>query len=121
MTRQLVLSASFLGLLAAGACAKDKHPSDEPRPAQEAPAPAATEKTPAAPPADDAKASAGASGATDTKKSPPPTGGDPAAVSHAGHRHEASDPYSCPMHPDESGKDKDATCPVCGMKLVPRK
>jgi Cu(I)/Ag(I) efflux system membrane fusion protein len=41
----------------------------------------------------------------------------PAAAEHAGHRHERSDPYYCPMHPEETGKDASARCPLCGMKL----
>jgi Cu(I)/Ag(I) efflux system membrane fusion protein len=41
----------------------------------------------------------------------------PIAAGHAGHRHEASDPYYCPMHPEETGKDAYARCPLCGMKL----
>jgi Cu(I)/Ag(I) efflux system membrane fusion protein len=40
-----------------------------------------------------------------------------AAQDHAGHRHEPSDPYYCPMHPEETGKDASARCPLCGMKL----
>ena len=41
----------------------------------------------------------------------------PQAANHAGHRHEANDPYYCPMHPEETGKDGSARCPLCGMKL----
>jgi multidrug efflux pump subunit AcrA (membrane-fusion protein) len=44
----------------------------------------------------------------------------PAAAAHTGHRHEASDAYYCPMHPEETGKDASARCPLCGMKLVPK-
>jgi Cu(I)/Ag(I) efflux system membrane fusion protein len=40
-----------------------------------------------------------------------PTGG------HAGHRHEASDVYYCPMHPEETSPGPDGRCPICGMKL----
>lgn len=39
---------------------------------------------------------------------------------HAGHRHEPSDPYICPMHPVETGLDASARCPICGMRLEPR-
>jgi Cu(I)/Ag(I) efflux system membrane fusion protein len=42
----------------------------------------------------------------------------PAPGAHAGHRHEASDPYYCPMHPEETGKDASARCPLCGMQLA---
>jgi membrane fusion protein, copper/silver efflux system len=44
-----------------------------------------------------------------------------AAVSHSGHRHEASDPYYCPMHPEETSNDANARCPICGMKLEKRR
>jgi membrane fusion protein, copper/silver efflux system len=43
------------------------------------------------------------------------------AGAHAGHRHEPSDPYFCPMHPEETGIDDDARCPICGMKLEARR
>ena len=49
-----------------------------------------------------------------TKGSAQPAGGSGA---HAGHRHDPSDPYRCPMHPEETGKDASARCPICGMKL----
>lgn len=39
---------------------------------------------------------------------------------HAGHRHEPSDPYFCPMHPEETGLDENARCPLCKMKLEKR-
>lgn len=39
---------------------------------------------------------------------------------HAGHRHEPTDPYACPMHPEETGADVNARCPICGMRLEPR-
>ena len=45
----------------------------------------------------------------------------PTADGHAGHRHEPSDPYYCPMHPEETANAPGATCPVCKMELVPRK
>lgn len=60
---------------------------------------------------------------------PQANGGDGAAQkqvrpaapqSHAGHRHEPSDPYICPMHPEETGPDVSARCPICRMKLEPR-
>jgi Cu(I)/Ag(I) efflux system membrane fusion protein len=44
----------------------------------------------------------------------------PQAADHAGHRHEVSDPYYCPMHPEETGKNASARCPLCGMKLEPK-
>lgn len=40
--------------------------------------------------------------------------------SHAGHRHVPTDPYVCPMDPDETGLTSDARCPVCHMRLEPR-
>ncbi|HEX6274284.1 MAG TPA: efflux RND transporter periplasmic adaptor subunit [Polyangiaceae bacterium] len=43
------------------------------------------------------------------------------AISHEGHRHEPSDPYYCPMHPEETATDANARCPICKMKLVARK
>ena len=42
------------------------------------------------------------------------------AADHAGHRHAATDPYFCPMHPEETGTDEKARCPICEMKLVKR-
>ncbi len=39
---------------------------------------------------------------------------------HAGHRHVPTDPYVCPMDPDETGLTSDARCPVCKMRLEPR-
>ncbi len=42
------------------------------------------------------------------------------AVSHEGHRHNPSDPYFCPMHPEETGADESARCPLCKMKLEKR-
>jgi Cu(I)/Ag(I) efflux system membrane fusion protein len=39
------------------------------------------------------------------------------AGEHAGHRHNPSDPYFCPMHPEETGLDASARCPICEMKL----
>ncbi len=39
------------------------------------------------------------------------------AVDHAGHRHEPTDAYYCPMHPEETGTDANARCPLCKMKL----
>jgi membrane fusion protein, copper/silver efflux system len=42
------------------------------------------------------------------------------SADHAGHRHEPSDPYFCPMHPDETGTDESARCPICKMKLEKR-
>lgn len=46
----------------------------------------------------------------------------PAATAgeHAGHRHDPSDPYFCPMHPEETGVDANARCPICEMKLERR-
>jgi len=44
----------------------------------------------------------------------------PDSASHAGHRHEASDRFICPMHPEETGVDASARCPICGMKMVER-
>jgi len=42
------------------------------------------------------------------------------AAEHAGHRHEPSDLYFCPMHPNETGADESARCPICRMKLEKR-
>jgi membrane fusion protein, copper/silver efflux system len=42
------------------------------------------------------------------------------AATHQGHRHEPSDPFVCPMHPEETGQDASARCPICKMKLEPR-
>lgn len=39
---------------------------------------------------------------------------------HAGHRHNPDDPYACPMHPEETGLDAKARCPICGMFLEKR-
>jgi hypothetical protein len=36
------------------------------------------------------------------------------------HSHEHATTYTCPMHP-EIIRDKPGNCPICGMKLVPRK
>lgn len=39
---------------------------------------------------------------------------------HDGHRHHPTDPYFCPMHPEETATDEKARCPICEMKLVKR-
>lgn len=39
------------------------------------------------------------------------------SAAHAGHRHNPADPYFCPMHPEETGVDDSARCPICKMKL----
>ncbi|MFT3921858.1 MAG: efflux RND transporter periplasmic adaptor subunit [Myxococcales bacterium] len=39
---------------------------------------------------------------------------------HEGHRHEPSDPYFCPMHPEETGDEASDRCPLCSMKLEQR-
>ena len=36
------------------------------------------------------------------------------------HSHEHATTYTCTMHP-EIIRDKPGNCPICGMKLVPRK
>jgi hypothetical protein len=36
------------------------------------------------------------------------------------HPHEHATTYTCPMHP-EIIRDKPGNCPICGMKLVPKK
>jgi hypothetical protein len=36
------------------------------------------------------------------------------------HSHEHATLYTCPMHP-EIVRDKPGNCPICGMKLVPKK
>lgn len=43
-----------------------------------------------------------------------------AGVSHVGHRHNPSDPFICPMHPEETGLSAEDRCPLCHMKLEPR-
>jgi Cu(I)/Ag(I) efflux system membrane fusion protein len=43
-----------------------------------------------------------------------------APAGHEGHRHVPSDPYACPMHPEETGTSPDARCPICKMKLEPK-
>lgn len=50
--------------------------------------------------------------------SPDSRGG--ASREHAGHRHESSDPYFCPMHQEETAADASTRCPICGMKLERR-
>jgi hypothetical protein len=60
-----------------------------------------------------------------TKEAPPPPAQARAATKampqgHEGHRHEAGDPYLCPMHPEETGINASARCPICGMDMVPR-
>lgn len=55
-----------------------------------------------------------AGGATSAAPSPTTT------PEHAGHRHNAADPYFCPMHPEETGSDAEARCPICEMKLEKR-
>lgn len=43
-----------------------------------------------------------------------------AEAGHEGHRHSPSDSFYCPMHPEETGTDGSARCPLCGMKLERR-
>ena len=43
-----------------------------------------------------------------------------AATPHEGHRHNPADAYHCPMHPEETGADAGARCPICGMKFEKR-
>lgn len=52
--------------------------------------------------------------------SPPTAAESAAAGSHAGHRHEPSDPFACPMHPEETGTQPTDRCPICNMFLTPR-
>lgn len=54
-------------------------------------------------------------------KKPEPQTGHAEKPSHAGHRHEPTDPYFCPMHPEETALEATARCPLCGMKLDARK
>jgi hypothetical protein len=44
----------------------------------------------------------------------------PAKKTHDGHRHEPTDPYVSPMHPEETSLEPNGRCPICGMKMVPR-
>ncbi len=104
-TITLALVTIFAFDLAAG-CKKDK--AAAPAPIEKAPPPATTD-TPATPPAPAAPPST-------PPASPPAT-----ADAHAGHRHEPSDPYYCPMHPEETAKEAGAKCPVCQMEMEPRK
>jgi RND family efflux transporter MFP subunit len=39
---------------------------------------------------------------------------------HEGHRHNPSDPYFCPMEPEETALNATDRCPVCNMKLKAR-
>lgn len=41
-------------------------------------------------------------------------------AAHDGHRHDPADAYYCPMHPEETGADANARCPICAMKLEER-
>jgi Cu(I)/Ag(I) efflux system membrane fusion protein len=50
----------------------------------------------------------------------PPTEKKSAPSEHQGHRHNPADPYFCPMHPEETGLDETARCPLCKMKLEKR-
>ncbi len=54
------------------------------------------------------------------RASVPPPGPKAPGNEHAGHRHQPSDPYACPMHPEETGLDESARCPICNMKLEKR-
>ena len=92
-------------------CKKDK--AAAPPPTEKTQAPATPETPPATtdtPPAPVAPAS------TPSAATPPAT-----ADAHAGHRHEPSDPYYCPMHPEETATEPGAQCPVCQMAMEARK
>lgn len=62
------------------------------------------------------RAPEGASGDGATLPLPPM----PKSASHEGHRHDPSDPFVSPMHPEETSLEPTGRCPVCGMKMVPR-
>jgi hypothetical protein len=44
----------------------------------------------------------------------------PRAAAPQEHTHEHATTHTCPMHPEIS-RDKPGNCPICGMKLVPKK
>jgi membrane fusion protein, copper/silver efflux system len=58
--------------------------------------------------------------ATKSKTTDKTAGSGEKKISHEGHRHNPSDPYFCPMHPEETGVDASARCPICKMKLEKR-
>ena len=103
----ITLAASLA--LTVAACKKDEKPSSS---------------SPSATPAAGSQAS---TGTTPPPAEPAPNApatdapGDKTADAHKGHRHEPSDPYYCPMHPEETSQDPNATCPVCQMKMEARK
>jgi hypothetical protein len=106
-----VVTLAIALMLALASCKKDDKPGStppsSPTPATESQPAGGVAPTPSAP----------------TQPSAPPTGNsaDKTADAHKGHRHEPSDPYACPMHPEETSQDPNATCPVCQMKMEPRK
>jgi Cu(I)/Ag(I) efflux system membrane fusion protein len=59
-------------------------------------------------------------GAAPTPGAPTGTSMDDEGAAHEGHRHNPADPYYCPMHPEETGVDDNARCPICAMKLERR-
>jgi membrane fusion protein, copper/silver efflux system len=50
-----------------------------------------------------------------------PGGAAPRASSPTAPRTDDTAPYACPMHPGETSSDPAARCPICKMKLEPRK
>jgi membrane fusion protein, copper/silver efflux system len=44
---------------------------------------------------------------------------DTRAAHEHGHEHERETVYYCSMHPDQQSTDPNATCPICGMDLIP--
>ena len=113
----VALALAVVLALSAG-CKQDKaSPSGQP----DSPAPAATDKTTPPATADTPTTSPDPAAPAATPATPPAASPPATADAHAGHRHEPSDPYYCPMHPEETSKEAGAKCPVCQMAMERRK